>query len=68
MTLLNVTLKNPRVNIVINNNPIEKVSDFPCLGYLILDYKNYLEDKLPKETLARAAVNLETERTKGSNP
>jgi short-subunit dehydrogenase involved in D-alanine esterification of teichoic acids len=36
----------PRVKIVINNNSIEKVSDFQYLEYLTLNYKNYLEDKL----------------------
>jgi hypothetical protein len=35
-----------RVNIVINDNPIEQVSEFKYLGYLISDYKSDLEDKI----------------------
>jgi hypothetical protein len=35
-----------RVKIVINGNPIEQVSDFKYLGYLISDYKSDLEDKI----------------------
>jgi hypothetical protein len=35
-----------RVKIVINNNPIEQVSGFKYLGYLISDYKSDLEDKI----------------------
>jgi hypothetical protein len=35
-----------RVKTVINNNPIEKVSEFKYLGYLISDYKSDLEDKI----------------------
>ena len=35
-----------RVKIVINNNIIEQVTDFKCLGYRISEYKSGLEDKL----------------------
>jgi hypothetical protein len=35
-----------RVKIVINNNPIEEVSEFKYPGYLISDYKSDLEDKI----------------------
>ena len=35
-----------RVKIVINNNIIEQVTDFKCLGYRISEYKSDLEDKL----------------------
>ena len=35
-----------RVKIVINDNIIEKVTDFKYLGYRISDYKSDLEDKL----------------------
>jgi hypothetical protein len=35
-----------RVKIVINNNPIEQVSEFKYLGYLISDYKSDLEHKI----------------------
>jgi hypothetical protein len=35
-----------RVKIVINDNPIEQVSDFKYLGYLISEYKRDLEDKV----------------------
>jgi hypothetical protein len=35
-----------RVKIVINNNPIEQVSEFKYLGYLISDYRSDLEDKI----------------------
>jgi len=35
-----------RVNIVINENIIEQVTDFKYLGYRISWYKSYLEDKL----------------------
>jgi hypothetical protein len=35
-----------RVNIVINGNPIEQVSEFKYLGYLISDCKSDLEDKI----------------------
>jgi hypothetical protein len=35
-----------RVKIVINDNPIEQVSEFKYLGYLISDYKSDLEDKI----------------------
>jgi hypothetical protein len=34
------------VKIVINGNPIEQVSEFKYLGYLISDYKSDLEDKI----------------------
>jgi predicted SPOUT superfamily RNA methylase MTH1 len=34
------------VKIVINDNPIEQVSEFKYLGYLISDYKSDLEDKI----------------------
>jgi hypothetical protein len=34
-----------RAKIVINDNPIEQVSDFKYIGYLISDYKSDLEDK-----------------------
>jgi predicted SPOUT superfamily RNA methylase MTH1 len=35
-----------RVKIVINNNPIEQVSEFKYLGYRISDCKRDLEDKV----------------------
>jgi hypothetical protein len=35
-----------RVKIVINDNPIEQVSDFKYVGDLISDYKSDLEDKI----------------------
>ena len=35
-----------RVKIVINDNIIEKVTDFKCLGYRISEYGSDLEDKL----------------------
>jgi hypothetical protein len=35
-----------RVKIVINNNPIEQVSEFKYLRYLISDCKSDLEDKI----------------------
>jgi regulator of replication initiation timing len=35
-----------RVKIVINDNPIEQVSDFEYLGHIISDYKSDLEDKI----------------------
>jgi hypothetical protein len=35
-----------RVKFVINDNPIEQVSEFRYLGYLISDYKSDLEDKI----------------------
>jgi hypothetical protein len=35
-----------RVKIVTNNCPIEQVSEFKYLGYLISDYKSDLEDKI----------------------
>jgi hypothetical protein len=35
-----------RAKIVINDNPIEQVSDFKYIGYLISDYKSDLEDKI----------------------
>jgi hypothetical protein len=35
-----------RVKIVTNNNPIEQVSEFKYLGYLISDYRSDLEDKI----------------------
>jgi hypothetical protein len=35
-----------RVNIVINNNPIEQVSEFKYLGYLTSDCKSDLEGKM----------------------
>ena len=34
------------VNIIINNNIIEQVTDFKYLGYRISEYGNDLEDKL----------------------
>jgi predicted SPOUT superfamily RNA methylase MTH1 len=36
-----------RVKIAINDNPIERVSEFKYLGYLISDCKSDLEDKIP---------------------
>jgi len=35
-----------RVKIAINNNIIEQVTDFKCLGYRTAEYKSDLEDKL----------------------
>jgi hypothetical protein len=35
-----------RAKIVINDNPVEQVSGFKYLGYLTLDYKSDLEDKI----------------------
>jgi hypothetical protein len=35
-----------KVKIIINNNPIEQVSEFKYLGYLISGYKSDLEDKI----------------------
>jgi hypothetical protein len=35
-----------RVNIVINDNIIEQVTDFKYLGYRTAEYKSDLEDKL----------------------
>jgi len=35
-----------RVNIVINDNIIEQVTDFTYLGYRVSGYKSDLEDKL----------------------
>ena len=35
-----------RVEIVINDNIIEQVTDFKYLGYCISEYKSDLEDKL----------------------
>jgi hypothetical protein len=35
-----------RVKIVINNNPIEQLSEFKYVGYLISDYKSNLEDNI----------------------
>jgi len=35
-----------RVKIVISHNIVEQVTDFKYLGYLILEYKSDLEDKL----------------------
>jgi hypothetical protein len=35
-----------RVKIVINDSPIEQVSDFKYLAYLISDYRSDLENKL----------------------
>jgi len=35
-----------RVKIVINDNIIEQVTDFKCLGYRIAEHKSDLEDKL----------------------
>jgi hypothetical protein len=35
-----------RVKIVINDNIIEQVTEFKCLGYCISEYKSDLEDKL----------------------
>jgi hypothetical protein len=34
-----------RVKIVINNNPIEQMSEFEYVGYLISDYRSDLEDR-----------------------
>jgi hypothetical protein len=34
------------VEIVINDNPIEQVSEFKYLGYLISDYKSDLQDRI----------------------
>ena len=53
MTICNTKIKSmamcgnyiQRVNIVINNNIIEQVTDFKYLGYLISEYKSDLEDK-----------------------
>jgi hypothetical protein len=35
-----------RAKIVINDNPIEEVTDFKYLGYRISEYKSDFEDKL----------------------
>jgi hypothetical protein len=35
-----------RIKIVINDSPVEQVSDFKCLVYLISDYRSDLEGKL----------------------
>jgi hypothetical protein len=35
-----------RIKIVINDNPVEQVSDFKYLGYLTSDYKSDLENNI----------------------
>ena len=44
-----------RVKIVINNNIIEKVTDFKYLGYRISEYKSDLEDKLQRHNKINCA-------------
>ena len=45
-----------RVKIVINNNIIEEVTDFKCLGYRIAEYKSDLEDKLQTYNKINGAI------------
>jgi hypothetical protein len=35
-----------KVNIVTNNRPIEQITDFKYLGYIVTDYKSDSEDML----------------------
>jgi hypothetical protein len=44
------------VKIVINDNIIEKVTDFKHLGYCILEYKGDLEDKLKTYNKINGAI------------
>jgi len=45
-----------RVKFVINDNIIEKVTDFKYLGYRIAEYKSDLEDKLQKYNKINGAI------------
>jgi len=45
-----------RVKIVINDNIIEKVTDFKYLGYRISEYKSDLEDKLQTYNKTNGAI------------
>jgi len=45
-----------RVKIVINNNIIEQVTDFKCLGYRISEYKSDLEEKLQTYNKINGAI------------
>ena len=45
-----------RVKIVINDNIIEQVTDFKCLGYRISEYKRDVEDKLQTYNKINGAI------------
>ena len=45
-----------RVEIVINDNIIEQVTDFKYLGYRISEYKSDLEDKLQTYNKTNGAI------------
>ena len=45
-----------RVQIVINDNIIEQVTDFKYLGYRISEYKSDLEDKLQSYNKINGAI------------
>ena len=45
-----------RVKIVINDNIIEQVTDFKCLGYRISEYKSDLVDKLQTYNKINGAI------------
>jgi len=45
-----------RVKIVINDNIIEQVTDFECLGYRISGYKSDLEDKFQTSNKINGAI------------
>jgi hypothetical protein len=45
-----------RAKIVINDNPIEEVTDFKYLGYCISEYKSDFEDKLQAYNKINGAI------------
>ena len=45
-----------RVKIVINDNIIEQVTDFKCLGYCISEFKSDVEDKLQTYNKINGAI------------